>query len=116
MNQTSDVISAFVDDEPFDAGELAAALSTPTGREALIDSIALRHLVQPRDRDVVAFASPPKRSAWRAVAAAAVLLVALAGGYLFGQRRTEASAEIPAPTRVIDAAPMWQDVTVRSPR
>src|SRR5687767_13556807 len=105
MNHTDDVISAFVDDEPFDASELVAVLSTPAGRDALLDLIALRHLVQPRDHDVATFARPPKRSVWRAVAAAAVLLVTLAGGYLFGQRRSGAVSEIPAATRIIDAAP-----------
>ena len=45
MNESHDVISAFLDDEPFDANELANALSEPGGRELLLDFIALRHIV-----------------------------------------------------------------------
>ena len=40
-----DVISAFLDNEPFDAGELGAALADPDGRELLLDLLALRTLV-----------------------------------------------------------------------
>ena len=47
MNDTHEVISAFLDDEPFDAGGLATALSDPAGRAVLIDLVALRHVVQP---------------------------------------------------------------------
>ena len=37
-----DVISAFLDEEPFDAKELGDALSLREGREQLIDLIAIR--------------------------------------------------------------------------
>lgn len=43
---TDDVISAFVDNEPFDAADLAQALAEPGGRELLLDLLALRALVQ----------------------------------------------------------------------
>ena len=37
-----DVISAFLDNEPFDAQELSATLATSEGRDLLIDLVALR--------------------------------------------------------------------------
>lgn len=45
MNR-DDVIAAFVDNEAFDAAELARALSEPGGRELLVDLLALRALVR----------------------------------------------------------------------
>ena len=113
MTDTQDVISAFLDDEPFDPGELAEALSQPDGREVLIDLIALRHLVQPDARETRAMALPPprRRSTWRVWAAAATVLVALAGGYLTGARRANArDAGPPAATRVVESPAAWRDV------
>ena len=52
MDDTRDVISAFLDDEPFDSNKLTEALSDPAGRTLLIDLIALRHLVQPENKEV----------------------------------------------------------------
>jgi hypothetical protein len=43
---THEVISAFLDNEDFDAGELARALAQPGGRDLLLDLVALRTLVQ----------------------------------------------------------------------
>ena len=43
---THDVISAFLDDERFEANALVEALSQPEGRAILIDLIALRHLTR----------------------------------------------------------------------
>lgn len=102
------VISAFLDDEPFDAAELAAALSDSEGRALLIDLVALRHVVQPED--AAAPAPAPRRSGGRLrpLIAAAAVLVALAGGYFIGERRSTADApEPPAPTRVVQAT-AWQ--------
>jgi len=45
-----DVISAFLDNEPFDPAELGAALGEPVGRDLLLDLVALRSLV--RDESV----------------------------------------------------------------
>lgn len=104
MNDTHTVISAFLDDEPFDAGELGAALSDPEGRALLIDLVALRHIVQPDDGVA---AARPGRSAWRPLAAAAAVLVALAGGYFIGERRAGATSDPPAPSRVVQAD-AWQ--------
>jgi hypothetical protein len=111
MSDSQEVISAFLDDEPFDANALAQALSEPSGRELLIDLLALRHLVRTEGKDVVA---PSDRKPWRrslrALVAAAVL-VALVGGYLIGQRRSEsAMSAAPPATRVVQAPAAWKDV------
>ena len=112
MSETHAVISAFLDDEPFDAGELAEALSEPAGRDLLIDLMALRHLVQTEGKATPASADrTPWRSSLRALAAVAAVLVALAGGYFAGQRRSEvAMSAAPPATRVVQAPAAWQDV------
>ena len=108
MNDTHEVISAFLDDEPFDANALAAALSDPEGRAQLIDLLALRHVMQP-GRDAMAAMQPKKSSGLRAVLAAAAMVVALVGGYALGQRQSESGkAEAPPATRVVDAPAAWQ--------
>src|SRR5436305_14946985 len=90
MNDTYEVISAFLDDEPFDSNQLAEALSEPAGRDLLIDLIALRHLAQTDDKEPHRLNhQKPWRSSLRAMVAAAALLVALIGGYLGGERRSE---------------------------
>jgi hypothetical protein len=107
MTQTHEVISAFLDDEPFDANDLAAALADPEGRTLLIDSIALRRVVQPDAAATVVFHDRPSR--FRAAIAAAAVLVALAAGYVVGERSSEPSvSEPPAATRVVEGAAAWQ--------
>ena len=107
MTDTHAVISAFLDDEPFDAAELAAALSDPAGRTLLIDLVALRHIVQP-DEPAATAAAGTVRSRWRPLLATAAMLVALAGGYVLGDRRSAVeSSEPPAPTRVVQET-TWQ--------
>jgi hypothetical protein len=106
-----EVISAFVDREPFDAEELGRALADPAGRDLLIDLIALRQLVasdaleEPR---AAAVARRP-RPLVVALAAAATIALAVAGGYVAGTRlpaRTSQEIEqAPAPTQVIDLTP-----------
>ena len=109
MNDTYAVISAFLDDEPFDATELGAALSDPDGRALLIDLVALRHIAQPDDMIGVADA-PAQRSRWRPLLATAAMLVALAGGYFIGERRSAPDASgPPAATRIVQAND-WQPV------
>jgi hypothetical protein len=106
MPDSHDVISAFLDDEPFDAAELAAALADPAGRTLLIDLIALRHIVQPEETAAPARATTGSR--WRPLLATAAMLVALAGGYVLGDRRSAADqSEPPAPTRVVQET-AWQ--------
>lgn len=105
-----DVISAFLDNEPFDAQELAASLATTEGREVLLDLLALRSVVQPPEPLRTTVTRP--RSRWVLASAAAVLL-ALVGGYQFGrvQSRTTtgdvvaSSATAPEPTTVLKFEP-----------
>jgi hypothetical protein len=106
MTDTNAVISAFLDDEPFDAAELAAALADPAGRTLLIDLVALRHIVQPDEPQ--ASTAGTIRGRWRPLVATAAMLVALAGGYLLGERRGAIeSSEPPAPTRIVQET-AWQ--------
>src|SRR5438034_3187303 len=107
MSSTHEVISAFLDDEPFDPQELADALSDPTGRALLIDLFALRRIVQPNHAaPAIRAANPARRSVWRIVAAAAALFLALAGGYLVGERRAmTTSSKAPPATRIVQAVP-----------
>ena len=109
MNDTHTVISAFLDDEPFDAAELGAALSDPDGRALLIDLVALRHIAQPDDMIGNAQTRTPG-SRWRPLLATAAMLVALAGGYFIGERQSAADApDPPAPTRIVQET-AWQKV------
>jgi hypothetical protein len=107
MSTTNEVISALLDDQPFDAEQLAEALSDPAGRALLIDLATLRRIVQPVDaapamRAVIS----PRQRRWRIVAAAAALVLALGGGYMAGERRAvTTSPEAPPPTRVVEAVP-----------
>ena len=112
MSDTDEVISAFLDDEPFDARELAEALSQPAGRELLIDLLALRHLTQTERNGAPALTDRrPRRSVFRAFVGVAAVLVALVGGYFVGQRRSElVTSAPPAATRVVQAPAAWQDV------
>jgi hypothetical protein len=109
MSDTHAVISAFLDDEPFDSDALADALSDPAGRALLIDLVALRHIVQSEEAFAsVAPTSPARRFSLRPLLAAAAMLVALAGGYFMGERRSAVETlDPPAPTRVVQATE-WQ--------
>ena len=115
MTNTHDVISAFLDDRSFEPEELAHALDDPSGRALLIDLIVLRRIVQPTDAaPPISMASPGRRNPWRALAAAAALLLALGGGYIVGDRRAvTTSHEAPAPTRVVEAVPFVPNGGVR---
>ena len=109
MTESHAVISAFMDDEPFDAAELAAALADPEGRTLLIDLVALRHIVQPEEPATSAAGTFPSR--WRPLLATAAMLVALAGGYFIGDSRnapdSSAPPAPPAPTRIVQET-TWQ--------
>ena len=109
MNESHDVISAFLDDEPFDASELANALSQPGGRELLIDFIALRHIVLTEGSAQSAPPAGVKRSLLRVLLPVAAVLIALVGGYFIGERRSQLSPDpAPSPTRVVEASTEWQ--------
>jgi hypothetical protein len=104
---THHVISAFLDDEPFEAKELVEALSEAEGRALLIDLIALRHLTlngSPQAAKVT-----PRRFEIRPLLAAAAVLIALVGGYVVGERRQDPDTSTPpAATRVVEAPGTWQ--------
>jgi hypothetical protein len=111
MSEKHEVISAFLDDEPFDPNELADALSEPAGRAFLLDFLALRHLVQPKTQQGAAcLEQQRRRGPLKALAAAAAVFVALAGGYFIGQRDGVAPSEAPPASRVADAPAAWQEV------
>ena len=104
-----DVISAFIDDEPFDAKELGDALSLREGREQLIDLIALRRVVAVEPTSDVR--SRRVTSPWRGLLAAAVLALAVGGAFFVGRQSTAGESPAvapdaaPAPARVIELRP-----------
>ena len=100
-----DVISAFLDNEPFDAAELARALADPQGRELLLDLLAVRALVRNEEIPApsVAPTAPLSRPAWIAVGflAASVLFGAGAAWLLpplLGRQHADAP---PRPDHVV---------------
>jgi len=102
---THEILSAFLDNEDFDAGELARALAQPGGRELLLDLIALRTLVQD---DAVAAAAPVKATAaaarrWAAVGFLAASIVFGAGAaWLLPPLLQQQRADVPPrPDRVV---------------
>ena len=104
-----DVISAFIDNEPFEARALAEALADPQGREALLDLIALRHVVGEDTAAIEAAAQRPA-SRWRSLVAAAAIVVGLVGAYSVGRNVAPTSGEqaleeAPPPDRVIELRP-----------
>ena len=112
---SSEVISAFVDNEPFDAESLARALAEPNGRDLLIDFIAMRHLVNADAAAEQRLVVAPARSRWREAVAAAAVIAALAGGYAAGRvqagpQSTRDETSAPQPTRVVELRPgvEWQ--------
>jgi hypothetical protein len=65
--ESYEVVSAFLDDEPFDAAELAMALADPAGRQMLLDLVALRTLVREEPIAPPAAAFMVSRRTWIAV-------------------------------------------------
>jgi hypothetical protein len=110
MSHTHEVISAFLDDEPFDPHELEQALSDADGRAQLIDLLALRHVMEP-GREAMSAMRPKRNSGLRALLAAAAVVVALVGGYALGQRQSESGrSEAPPATRVVEPPAAWQQL------
>lgn len=108
-----DVISAFLDNEPFDGQDLSAALGTPEGREILLDLVAMRAVINPVEVAAPVAVEAPRRERWMWASAAAVL-IALVGGYQFGRNVVASSTPAlgamgsvaaPEPTTVIKFEP-----------
>jgi hypothetical protein len=111
MHESHEVISAFIDGEPFEPEQLTAALADPVGRALLIDLLALRQLAQV---DVPAAAVARRgRTALRLAMAAAAVVVALAGGYRWGVSTSTAAAVPPEPSRVLNNVGAWQEGGLR---
>jgi hypothetical protein len=109
-NTNHEVISAFLDDEPFEPQVLAEAIADPAGREMLIDFVLLRHAAQ-SEEPASAVTSPPRTRRSLYLVAAAAVVVALLGGYELGQRQsTDDSAPPPAATRVVQSEPVWREL------
>ena len=107
MSKTYEVLSAFLDDEPFDPRDLDTALSDEAGRALLIDLIALRRLVQPGE-PIPSIRIATRLHGWQITAAAAAVVFALAGGYVAGTWNaptSPADLPAPAPSRVVQAVP-----------
>ena len=112
MNTHDEVISSFLDDEPFEPQALAEALADPAGRELLIDFVLLRYVAESEESPHAVAPAPvrPSRRPMYLVAAAAVF-VALLGGYQLGQRQSADDAlRAPAATRVVNSEPVWQEL------
>lgn len=112
MNTNYEVVSAFLDDEPFEPQALAEALADPACRALLIDFILLRHVAHAEESATVVTPAPSLRSnrPFYLVAAAAAV-VALLGGYQLGQRQSlDDSPRPPAATRVVQSAPVWREL------
>jgi hypothetical protein len=118
-----DVLSAFLDNEPFDAHALATSLAEPGGRELLLDLIALRALVQ--DERTAATAPIDVRALTRqrrlwigAGFAAATLLFGVGGALTLKLQQavpaavTQHSVAPPQPDRVVTFEPgvEWHDI------
>ena len=118
MNNSHEVVSAFLDDRPFVLQDLASALEQPDGRELLIDLLALRQIVQPTDPIRLALpATVPARNWLRPAVAAAAVVAALAGGYVVGTKHAPTlSSEAPAATRVVEVPATWQDMPIGGQR
>lgn len=113
MSTNYEVISAFLDSEPFEPQTLAEALADPAAREMLIDFLQLRHLALSEESASVVTTTPSSlRSIGpRYFAAAAAVIVALLGAYQLGQRHaTDDLARPPSATRVVQSGPMWQQL------
>jgi hypothetical protein len=112
----SEVLSAFLDSEPFDPAVLSAALAEPEGRALLMDLIALRQMTRTNGEDVPAVGAPrvPVTRRWQFAAAVAVFIpLAMLAGYGLGRIETSndagAQAHEPAPQPTREIVATWQD-------
>jgi hypothetical protein len=89
MTDHQDVIGAFVDNEPIEAEELAAALATPDGRDYLIDLLVLRNLVAEGGSRLTRSVVVPKKTSryvfWLPAVAAALITIGVGAGFVAGR-------------------------------
>ena len=105
MEQSYEILDAFVDGEPVDPAALKLALSDAAGRDYLVDAWLLRGLVQDELASESAAPRPRPRSSSRSwLIAASLAGVCLAGGYLAGARFAGVLMPQPAPAARTDAA------------
>ena len=108
MQDMEEIIGAFVDDERVDTDALKRALALPEGRDYLVELLAMRELVAVPVASAIAQAPPARTSLRWAVAAAAAVLLTLsaAGGYVVGTRTgSVAPATVPATASSVPPAP-----------
>lgn len=102
---TDDVISAFIDNEPFDSADLARALAEPAGRELLLDLLALRAVLQDDSGITSAPLRPAtaSRPAWIAAGfLAASILFAIGSALLLPSLLEQPRHDVPPrPDRVV---------------
>ena len=104
MEQSYEILDAFVDGEAVDPAALKAALSDAAGRDYLVDAWLLRGLVQDELASEGVTPRPRHRSSSRSwLIAASLAGVCLAGGYLAGARFAGVLVPQPAPAARIDA-------------
>jgi hypothetical protein len=110
MNYRHEVISAFLDDDPYELADLAAALDEPAGRALLVDLLALRRIVQPADTiPMTPAVHLAARRSLRPVLAVAAVVVALIGGYAMGTGRARTvDTAAPPPTRIVQVTSTGQ--------
>jgi hypothetical protein len=103
--ENDNVISAFLDNEPFGAAELAEALADPQGRELLLDLVAMRALVREESTGAPVVPVPARisRPKWIAVGflAASVLFGAGAAWLLPPLLRQPSADAPPRPDHVV---------------
>ena len=101
------VLSALIDREPVDPGQLAIALEDPAGRQALVDFVRLRGRLDDEladDEPVVRPHAPSRAKAW--LARAAMVLLSLTAGTAAGAWWVEwRESRPPEPDRIVRFVP-----------
>ena len=130
MDSQFEALAAWVDGEPVSRTEVATALETPEGRDYVLDLMALRQMVSVTTPSLAARPAQRPAARWKALAAAAAVVLCVAGGFAAGrfvspapvQPAVEpdgivlpvsvpAPVQAPAPTRVIqlDEGTSWRE-------
>lgn len=119
MNDIHEVIEAFADGEPVDPPRLLAALAEPSGREHLLDLLALRSLVggpvSENEKTSEVFLRFWKRDLRGLFATAALVGIGVLAGFVAGQRLPGARPAEPAAVAVTNTAPKIVPVSAPVP-